>query len=171
MPIKEAERVSGGTFFNVKAAASEPAGGTLCVFRIVDWENEEYPPLNEDYGWTMPFVYDVIAIPLDEDGEHGEPTVWLRQDMRFGQNPMWVLRGHARPDVKVKRRDLPAPVNEVGDEIIGRLVLRTRGKGADAKSFPVLNKASKDEKALALKVRDELGGDGWGGDGWGGDLF
>lgn len=165
MPIKEAERVSGGTFFNVKAAASEPAGGTLCVFRIVDWENEEFPPLNEDYGWTMPFVYDVIAIALDEDGEQdGEPVVYLRQDMRFGQNPMWVLRGHSRPDTKVKRRELPAPVNEVGDEIIGHLVTRSRGKGADAKSFPVLNKATGAQKALALKVRDALGGDDWGQD-------
>jgi hypothetical protein len=171
MAIREAEKIGGSTFFNVKAAASEPAGGTLCVFRIVDWENEEYPPLNEDYGWTMPFVYDVIAIPLDEDGEQdGEPVVWLRQDMRFGQNPMWVLRGHSRPEQKVKRRELPAPVNEVGDEIIGRLVTRERGKGADAKSFPVLNKASKDEKALALKVRESLGGDAWGQDG-DGDLF
>lgn len=166
MAVKEAERVSGGAFFNLKAAAGAKVGdpGTLCVFRIVDWENEDYPVVNEGkYGWTMPFVYDVIEIPVDEDGEQdGEPTVWLRQDMRFGQTPMWVLRGHARPKTDLKRRELPEPANEVGDEIIGRLILKGSTKG---EPYPVLNKPSKDEKALALKVRDELGGDNWGDDG------
>ena len=159
MAVKEAARVSsGGGYIDLRELAGEtksksPDDGTLAIFRIVEFEDPE----KTDYGWDMPVVADVAVIDCAHDDEQSG-KVWRSQRIRF--SPVWVLRGHARPDAKVKLRDLPEPVNEVGDEIITRIQRKGQGEG-----FPVLQVPSKADKAAALAWRDDNGGDDWGSDG------
>lgn len=164
MPVKEAKRVSGGTFCNLKALAGETTDdyGVLVCFRIVDWEDEDEPYSKGDYGWNMPFIYDAIVIHVEQDEDtgaisRGDVEVFARQSMKYGNNPMWVLRGHERPDAKLKRSELPRPEDEPGAETIGRIRLR-----GSKKPFIVLNAPSAAEKKIIMEVREELGGEEWG---------
>lgn len=172
MAIREAERVSGGTFCNLKALAGEDPEdyGVLVCIRVVEWEDEDEPASKGEYGWNMPFIYDAIIVHVEEDADSGElrqakVETYLRQSMKYGNNPMWVIRGHERPDAKTKRSELPKPADEVGTETIGRVRWKD-GK----RPYIVMNKPSARERKIILDAREELGGDAWGGEA-DGDLF
>jgi hypothetical protein len=161
MPIKEATRVGGGAgYVDLQALAGEakstsPDDGTIAIFRIVSFDDDDPQP--GEYGWDMPVTADVLVVESEPDPEQ-DGRVWLRQRIRFA--PVYVLRGHAKPDAKVRLRDLPKPVNEVGDEIITRIQRKGSGKG-----FVALQVPSKEDKRKALALRESLGGDSWGLDG------
>lgn len=157
MAIKEATRVGGGAgYVDLKALAGEkaksPDDGTVAIFRIVSFDDDD--PQRGEYGWDMPVTADVLIVDCEHDPDQNG-RVWLRQHIRFA--PVFVLRGHAKPEKDVKLRDLPKPENEVGDEIITRIQLKGGGNG-----FVALQVPSRADKAKALALREELGGDDWG---------
>lgn len=164
MAIKDAERVGGGGgFIDLKALAGEkaktPDDGTIAIFRIVAWDDED--PKNGDYGWDMPVTADVLVVDCAHNEEENG-KVWMRQNIRFA--PVYVLRGHAKPEKTVKLRDLPKPENDLGDEIITRIQLKGSGN-----EFVALQVPSKADKAAAMEARETAGGDDWGAQG--DDLF
>lgn len=131
----------------------------LVCIRVVDWEDEDEPASKGEYGWNMPFIYDAIIVHVEEDEDSGEirkgkVETYLRQSMKYGNNPMWVIRGHERPDTKMKRSELPKPADEVGTETIGRIRWKD-GK----RPYIVMNKPSAKERKIILDAREELGGD------------
>lgn len=162
MPIKDATRVGGGSgFVPLKdlgrgedgGLAKSPDDGAIAIFRITAFDDED--PVKGKFGWDMPVTCDVVVVEAANDPDEHDGRVWLRQNIRFA--PTYVLRGHAKPDEKVKLKDLPEPENEIGDEIITRIQLKGSGEG-----FVALQVPSKADKAKAMAWREANGGDDWG---------
>jgi hypothetical protein len=170
MPIKEAERVGSDSAYPNLDALGE-GDGTLVVFRVVDLDGDEDDPegtINKGkFGWNLPLIVDVLAVEQDEDGEVTGHKIYSRWLMKYGSNTMWVLRGHDKPKDTLKKSEVLAlaktGTNGPADEIIGRLIQKTSARSPKG-YFVAFNKATPSDKAVALKVRDELGGDDWGTD-------